>query len=76
MTRPQTKTSFTGGRSEKGMILVAVVMLMSVLALMSMTSVLSTNTGLMLSSNYRFSQEVLYIAQGGAECGLNRLRAA
>jgi hypothetical protein len=76
MMRVHLKTSVMLGRNEKGMVLVAVVLLMSVLALFSTTSVLSTRTGLQLSSNYRLSQEVLYIAQGGAEYGLNRLRAA
>ena len=63
-------------RDERGMILIAVVMLMSVLALLGTVSMLSIRTDLLLSSNYKLSQEVLYVAQSGAEYGLNRLRAA
>jgi hypothetical protein len=76
MIRAHVKNAFMVRPTEKGMVLLGVVMLMSVLALLSATSVLSTRTGLKLSSNYRLGQEVLYIAQGGAEYGLNRLRAA
>ena len=58
------------------MILVSVALLMSALALLGTAAMLSTVIGLQLGSNYRLSQEVLYIAQAGAEYGLNRLRAA
>ena len=61
---------------EKGLILVSVALLMSALALLGTAAMLSTVIGLQLGSNYRLSQEVLYIAQAGAEYGLNRLRAA
>src|SRR3990172_811915 len=76
MIRAHLKTSFMLRRNERGMILIAVVMLMSVLALLGTVSMLSIKTDLLLSSNYKLSQEVLYVAQSGAEYGLNRLRAA
>lgn len=70
------KGSLVEGFGEKGMVLVAVVLIMSVLAMLGTTSLLLSTTGQKLSSNYRFNEEAIYIAQGGAEYGLNRLRAA
>jgi len=61
---------------ERGVILVAVILLMSVLALLGTTAMITTRTTFKISGNYRSGQEALYVAQGGAEYGLNRLRAA
>jgi hypothetical protein len=76
MIRAHIKPSFVLRPNGKGMVLVGVVLLMSVLTLLSTASILSTRTGFKLSSNYRSGQEVYYVAQAGAEYGLNRLRAA
>lgn len=54
-------------RDEKGMVLVAGLMLVSVLLLLGTTAVITSTTDMKINSNYKSGSQVFYIAEAGIE---------
>lgn len=59
--------------NERGVILVAALVLLSVLTLIGTTAYIVTSTDIQIGRNYRSSQQVLEVASAGAEHGRQKL---
>jgi hypothetical protein len=71
MMKPHTKVF---SESEKGMVLVIIILVVSVLLLIGTSATMSTNTDLRISANYKSSVDALYVAEAGIQRALAYLR--
>src|SRR3990172_6135547 len=62
--------------AEKGIVFIAVLVLIVILALVGTVAVITTNTDIKISGNYKTSVQALYAAQAGIEEARARLRGA
>jgi len=62
--------------AEKGIVFIAVLMLIVILALAGTIAVITTNTDIKISGNYKASVKALYAAQAGIEEARARLRGS
>lgn len=63
-------------RNEKGMVLVVALLLIALLVLLGTTAVMTSTTDMKISSNYKASNQVFYIAEAGTEAARETLRQA
>lgn len=61
--------------SEKGIILIACLMLISIIALLEVVAAITTTTDMLITNNFKTSVKTFYIAETGKEEGRARLRA-
>ncbi len=60
--------------NEKGLVLIATLVLIALLAIVGAISVNTTSTDIMITGKYKDSVRVFYAAEGGADYGLSQLR--
>jgi Tfp pilus assembly protein PilX len=63
-------------RNEKGIVLIAALLLLLVLTLIGISSISSISTEHIISGNERLANSAFYAAEAGLEMGLNQLPAA
>ncbi|MFQ5965157.1 MAG: PilX N-terminal domain-containing pilus assembly protein [Candidatus Scalinduaceae bacterium] len=64
----------TGG-NEKGIVLVATLLLVAILAIMGTVAAITTNTDIQISGNYKTGVQAFYIAEAGLQRAIGNLNA-